>query len=615
MAQLRIVFDLVQPERWSHAATVVIAMIVASLLQSVGAVSVMPFIGLVADPAIIHHNEWMAWAYSAAGVDSTQQFLIVLGLVALGLIALTNLFAAYSRWLTLRFVWDTHDRLSQRLLGRYLSEPYSFYLDRNSSELSKSLLGEVRTVVDNVLMPWMDILSRGITVVVFALLLVLIDPILALLSAGTLSGAYAVIYFALRNKQRALGLRRERAFGDRFRISGEAFGGIKDVKVSDSEGYFLKRFREASRRYSETTTAHAIASELPRYALETVAFGGVVVAILYLLGTRDSLVDVLPVLALYAVAGYRLIPGLQSIFGSLSHIRFYSPAAATLHADLYCERDATAPTGPHSIDRARVDPSERLRVEREIRINHVTFRYVNSSRAVLEDVNLVIPVRTTVGLVGTTGSGKSTLADLILGLLLPTGGDILIDGVRLAPHTLPAWRCNVGYVSQAVFLSDDTIAQNIAFGIAENLIDTAAVESAARAAHLHDFIQRLPLGYQTIVGERGVRLSGGERQRIAIARALYRNPAVLVLDEATSALDGATEESVMRAIRGLYGQKTIVIIAHRLTTVRDCDVIYLLEDGRLVAEGTFSSLAEGNPKFRAMARGVAASVLTPEQCQ
>jgi ATP-binding cassette, subfamily B, bacterial PglK len=605
MMEVRKVFDLIEPEQRWRAAAVLLAMLVTALLQIAGVVSVMPFIGLVADPEIVHRNPWMTWGYAQLGVKNDQQFLLVLGILAVFLLAFSNAFAAFSKWLSLRFVWDTHDRLSQRLLTKYLSEPYSFYLDRNTADLNKSLLGEVRGVIDQVLLPWMDVLAKAITVVVFVLLLVLVDPMLAVLSAGTLSGIYGVIYFAMRNKQRKLGLRREKAFGDRFRITGEAFGGIKDVKVLGSESYYLSRFREASRRYSQATTAHSIASELPRFALETVAFGGIIVTIIYLLETRESLAHVLPVLALYALAGHRLIPALQSIFGSLNIIRFYFPAVATLHADLYRETVADSrltarPDGPPLTDAPDIS------FEAEIRAHRVTFYYPNTIRAALKDISLVISSRKTIGLVGATGSGKTTFADLILGLFTPTGGEILIDGVPLTEDNLKSWKRNVGYVPQAIFLSDSTIAQNIAFGVPDDRVDRRAVERAARAAHLHEFIQGLPLGYDTVVGERGVRLSGGERQRIAIARALYRDPAVLVMDEATSALDGATEESVMQAIRGLSGEKTIILIAHRFATVRDCDVIYMFEDGRLAAQGTFSALVNGNNAFRAMAREIAA---------
>jgi ATP-binding cassette, subfamily B, bacterial PglK len=243
-----------------------------------------------------------------------------------------------------------------------------------------------------------------------------------------------------------------------------------------------------------------------------------------------------------------------------------------------------------------------LGLEEAIRFRGVTFHYPDTKRPALRNIDVDLRRNQTIGLVGATGSGKTTFVDLILGLFQPTEGMILIDDIRLTPGNVAAWKRNVAYVPQSIFLSDSTITHNIAFGVPDDRIDPAAVERAARAAQLHDFVMALPLGYETIVGERGVRLSGGERQRVAVARALYRDTNVLVMDEATSALDGATEESVMDAIHGLSGKKTIIIIAHRLTTVRDCDVIYMFEDGALVAEGTYASLVRDNIRFRTMAR-------------
>jgi ATP-binding cassette, subfamily B, bacterial PglK len=595
--------DLIEPEQRWQLLGALFTMLLTAILQMGGIASVMPFIGLVADPEIIHSNSWMAWAYERSGAQTTTQFLVLLGTFAVVFLAIMNAFSAFSRWLSLRFVWDTHDRLSRRLLRKYLDEPYSFYLNRNSAELSRSLLADVRSVVDNCVLPAMDVLAKGITVALFVALLLFVDPVLAGLAAGTLSGAYAIIYVTTRRKQKELGEQRHIAFGDRFQIAGEAFGGIKEMKVSGVEPYFLARFSQSSARYSRAITSHSIISELPRFLLETVAFGGVIGATIYLLQTRETLAHVLPILALYALAGYRLIPALQSIFASLIGIRFHSPALRALHRDLYREPDpeAAPPVSDEAGDTANFAPDV-LGLEEAIRFRGVTFHYADTRRPALRNINVDLRRNQTIGLVGATGSGKTTFVDLILGLFQPTEGMILIDDIRLTPGNVAAWKRNVAYVPQSIFLSDSTITHNIAFGVPDDRIDPAAVERAARAAQLHDFVMALPLGYETIVGERGVRLSGGERQRVAVARALYRDTNVLVMDEATSALDGATEESVMDAIHGLSGKKTIIIIAHRLTTVRDCDVIYMFEDGALVAEGTYASLVRDNIRFRTMAR-------------
>ncbi len=610
MIEIRKALDLVEPQHRWRLSLVMVAMLITALLQIAGVVSIMPFIALVADPDLVHRNVWMAQIYESVGIESTNRFLALLGFATILLITSFNAFSAFSHWLSVRFVWEVHDRLSQRLLQKYLHEPYSFYFRRNTADLSKGLLGEVREVVDNVVVPWIEILTRGATVLMFVLLLMVVDPILALFSAGTLGGAYAVIYMSMRKRLAEYGARRHVAYGERFVITGEAFGGIKEVKAMGIENHFLDRFQVSSGRYSRAMTAHSMISKLPHYALEVVAFGGVIGAVVYLVETRGDLAEVIPVVALYVLAGYRLIPALQSLFYSLSHIRFNSAVLTALHDDLF--RPSQASPAPASASGSAGSGAGLLLFDREIRFKEVTFEYPGAARTALRNAELVIPAHQTVGLVGRTGSGKSTAVDLLLGLITPTQGEVLVDGIPLTEDNIAAWRRVIGYVPQSIFLSDATIAQNIALGLQEKHIDFGAIERAARAAQLHDFVKTLPRGYQTIVGERGVRLSGGERQRIAIARALYRDPLILVLDEATSALDGATEGSVMQAIQGLSGKKTIIMVTHRLTTVRSCDVIYLFEDGEITARGTFSDLAATNSKFRMMAKGVAGSALNKE---
>ncbi len=591
-------FDLIEPQRRGRFAAVLLMMVITAIVQSVGVASVMPFISLVADPGIITRNEWMARAYDALGFESTREFLIAVGVGSILILAVSNAVSAIGRWMSVRFVWDLHHSLTQRLLRKYLCAPYSFFLERNSSELTKNLLAQVRGVIDYVVMPCVDILARGATAVFLVLLLVLVDPVLAVVAGLALTGAYTLVYLALRGTQRELGIQRHNAFSDRFQIVGEAFGGIKDVKVLENEQLFLDRFDEASRRFSRVSTRQAVLAEIPRYALETVAFGGIIATIVYLLETRESLNQVLPIVALYAIAGYRLMPALQTIFVALSNIRFYTPMLVSLHEDLFAPVEGTL----HEVGSAGENAVEPISFEREIRFRAVEFSYPRRQTPAIASIDLVIPVNQTIGLIGSTGSGKTTIVDLLLGLFEPSAGQILIDDVPLGRANASSWKRMIGYVSQSIYLADGTVAQNIAFGVPDEQIDWEAVERAAAAAHLDAFVEKLPQGYHTVVGERGIRLSGGERQRIAIARALYRDPRVLVMDEATSALDGATEEAVMQAIRELSGRKTIILIAHRLTTVRECDIIYLIDDGRVAAQGTYAELAAGNAAFRAMAR-------------
>ena len=355
----------------------------------------------------------------------------------------------------------------------------------------------------------------------------------------------------------------------------------------------LGSFDAAALRFSRTQYISATLGMLPRFVLEVIAFGGILLLVLVLMHRGEGLATVLPVVSVYAFAGYRLMPALQMIYDSATMLRFAAPAIHRLFKSMQEIAVEVKPVQSHA---------EKIVPRQSIGFKQVTYSYPGADRPALKGLSLSISVPSTVGVVGKSGSGKTTAVDVILGLLQPQIGSLQVDNVDITPDVLPAWQGSLGYVPQQIFLADDSVAANIAFGRLEGDIDRAAVERAARAANLHDFIvEELPEGYDTSVGERGIRLSGGQRQRIGIARALYHEPQVLVLDEATSALDNLTEEAVMEAVRNLGGKTTVILIAHRLTTVRDCDHIFILDRGRLVGEGTFEELSRTHPQFRALA--------------
>ena len=379
----------------------------------------------------------------------------------------------------------------------------------------------------------------------------------------------------------------------------EAFGGIKQVKLRGSEDSFLGQFDPPSKRYARLQGSYRVVRKSPRYVLEAVAFGGIILIAIYLIAVQESIQQVIPMLGLYAFAGYRLMPALQKAFSGIASARFNSAALKALHRDL--RQRAEEKTAPAE---RRDPPGAPLTLDDRLVLDGVTFTYPEADEPAIQDLSLHVPSHTTVGFVGKTGSGKTTAVDLILGLLRPQAGTIAVDGTPLRDDTITIqrWQRNIGYVPQQTFLADDTIARNIAFGVPPDEIDRAAVRDAARRAHIHDFVtQELPDGWETIVGERGVKLSGGQRQRVSIARALYHRPSVLVFDEATSALDQATEASVMEAIYELDDNHTILVIAHRLSTVEKADNIIMLEQGRKVGEGTYDQLAHEHAKFREMA--------------
>jgi ATP-binding cassette, subfamily B, bacterial PglK len=447
-----------------------------------------------------------------------------------------------------------------------------------------------------VLLPLTDFAARLVVAVAMLGLLVAVDPLLALSVLGVLGTAYAGVYLGFRAYLYRLGRDRYTSGRMRFKTASEALQGIKAVKVGGRERYFLAKFEAASAEFSALQPRFQTLSRTPRYVLETLAFGGIVVIVLVLLRAERTLADVIPVLSLYALAGYRMLPAMQEMFSSITQVRFHAPVVDTIY-DQFTRHTVSAP-----LPEADVPP---LPLRREIELRGLRFRYQGADALTLDGIDLTIARNSSVAFVGPTGSGKSTLVDILVGLLRADEGEVRVDGVPVTPENVRAWQASIGYVPQEAMLFDDTVLRNIVFGVEDAAVDRARVERAARLARIHDFItDELSEGYDTVVGERGIRLSGGQRQRIGLARALYREPSVLILDEATSALDGVTEREVMEAIAGMRNQVTLVLIAHRLTTVRDCDRIYLLDGGRITDEGTYGDLIASNHLFRGMAKAV-----------
>lgn len=556
----------------------------------------MPFITVASDPTKIQTNEYLARAYEVLGFDSARAFLLVLGIGVIGFLIVSNVTRALVSWFVYRFSAMRLHSIGHRLLRRYLDQPYVFFLNQNTSVLAKNILHEATMVVRRFLLPSLQFASKAVIAVSIVLLLFVVDPILALLITGVLAGAYGIVFLTVRKKLNSIGRRRVRANSLRYKFATEAMSGIKDIKLLGKERTFLKAFAKPSKGFAKAEAASEIIGELPKYFLETIAFGGVLLIVLYLIRTRGNFEDIVPIISLYAVAGYRLMPALQTLFRGLTRMRYSAPLVEALYNDLegWQETHHMPP----------ITATDQLPFRKQLELREIRFRYPGADDVVIKDQSISIFKNTTVGFVGPTGCGKTTLVDIVLGLLVPESGRIVVDGVEITDENRRNWQANLGYVPQQIYLTDDTIARNIAFGIAPEEIDQATVETAAKIANLHEFIEtELHNGYQTEVGERGIRLSGGQRQRIGIARAMYHDPDLLILDEATSALDNLTEQAIMDAIHNLSHRKTILMIAHRLSTVRECDVIYMMDHGRIVDSGQYEELLQRNPQFRRMVEG------------
>ncbi len=561
-----------------------------ALLEMIGVASIMPFISVLINPEIIETNSTLKKIFEISiniGVKTEQQFLFILGICVFMLLVISIIFKALTSYLQLRFTNMREYTIGKRLVEGYLHQPYIWFLSRHSADIGKSILSEVGFIIGHGLTPMMELAAKSFVAIAFIILLVLIDPNIALIAGLTVGSAYLVIYKFTRHFLNRIGAERVTANELRFTAVSEAFGASKEVKLGGLEESFIKRFAKPAQTYARHVSSSAVISQIPRFALEAIVFGGMLLVILYLMTQRGSFVDALPIMALYAFAGYRLMPALQGIYVAITQLRFIGPALETLYNDLKSLKPYTAS-----------NKKALITLNKNIILKNIHFDYPNASRTALKNICLNIDANTTVGLVGTTGSGKTTTVDIILGLLEAKRGTLEIDGRVIDEKNRRDWQRSIGYVPQNIYLSDDTVSANIAFGVEHKDIDQKAVVRASKIANLHEFVtNELPLQYQTTIGERGARLSGGQRQRIGIARALYHNPRVLILDEATSALDNLTEKAVMEEVYNLSNDITIILIAHRLSTVKKCDKIFILENGEVQNTGTFEELLKINKNF------------------
>ncbi len=595
---LKTIYALLSPRDRRRAGGVVALMLVNASLALLGVGSILPFLTVAMDPTAVQKSAALNWVYVNSGIQSVPEFVMLLGIVILVLIVLMNAVAALELWADMRFIYGFAQSLSLRLMTQYLSRPYEFFLTRNTSDLSMNVLSEIQELTGGVLKPGTVLLSKGVVALSLTTLLIVIQPLVTLSAMVLLGGAYAIVYWTINSRLVRLGKKRVETNTGRYKLNAEAFGGLKEVKTLGREGYFLNQYDAVSRKYADYVTKSKVYPRLPLFLIESIAFGGFIAGLLLLVASGYEMAEVVPVLGFFAVAATRLLPGFQEILGSLANFRFNEHLLRKLHHDLVVSRVEPITAVPPV-------PQSALAFEHRVKLEHIAFGYQGTGKDVILDLTLEIPKNTSVALVGTTGAGKTTIVDIVLGLLVPQKGRVLVDDTPLEPANVRAWRRNIGYVPQDVFLTDDTIIRNIAFGLEDREIDRGAVENAAAVAHIHDFVTgELAAGYDTLIGERGVRLSGGQRQRLGIARALYHDPAFLVLDEATSDIDNITEEYITEAIQSLAGRKTLLIVAHRLTTVKRCDCICVLDSGSIVASGTFDELAATNPVFQRMIQGM-----------
>ena len=582
---------LLTPSEQRHAVLLLIMILAMALIDTIGVASILPFMAVLTNPDIIETNLILKKMYHTSntfGVESSQQFLFALGIFVFVTLVISLIFKAITTYVQVKFIQMREYSVGKRLIQGYLHQPYSWFLNRNSAELGKNILSEVTLVIGSGLRPLIELIAKGLVAIALICLLVIADPKLAVIVGLSIGGAYGIIFLIIRHYLNIIGKARLRSNELRFKSVSEAFGASKEVKIGGLEQKYIQKFSDPAQIYAKTQASSQAINLIPRFFLEAMAFGGILLIILYMMTQSGNFNNSLPIISLYVFAGYRLMPAVQQIYVSFARLTFIGPSLNKIYNDI---KNLSIP----NIDKEQGT----LLIKNDVILKNIFYNYPNSSRTALKNISLKISAKSSVGLVGTTGSGKTTTVDIILGLLEAQKGTLEVDGKIIDKQNCRSWQRSIGYVPQHIYLSDDTVAANIAFGVEPIDISLEAVEKASKIANLHEFVvNQLDNKYQTTIGERGIRLSGGQRQRIGIARALYHNPQVLILDEATSALDNKTEKAVMDAVDNLSKDITIILIAHRLSTVKKCDKIVLLENGEIKNQGKFEELIKLNENFR-----------------
>ncbi len=596
LKQLKELYSLLTDEQRKKLIRLQFLVVLMAFAELGGVLAIGPFMALVGDMSQVQGNGIAGDLYGLSGLEDPRAFLFWAGVGVLVALTIAACISMVTIWRLSIYGARVGAELSSRLYKHYMYQPWLFHASGSSSQLTNQIAQECTRVTIGIINPFMQMNARIVMAALMAVAIFVFSPAVAITGLVIFTSAYVAMYKIVRQRLVRNGGTITDAQRLRFKLMGEGFGGIKDALLLGRQQVFTDRFEKASAELADAQGKNQAMSQVPRFAMELVAFGSVISLILYLLAAHDgNLGTILPLLSVYALAGFKLLPAFQQIYSSISMIRGNLAAFEGLRADL----KASAVT-PNQYNVGK-NSGAHLTPRKTIELKNTQFTYPGKSEPSIRDLTMTIGVNKVIGLVGASGSGKSTTIDILLGLIHPEKGQLLIDGKPLSKQQLRAWQNTLGFVPQSIFLADSSIRENIAFGLPRASIDEEKVQRAATMAHLDELLAELPDGINTRVGERGVQLSGGQRQRIGIARALYHDADVLVLDEATSALDGITEKLVMDAIHDFAGRKTIIMIAHRLATVKQCDSIYLIADGRVIDRGSFDELAQRNTVFQRMA--------------
>lgn len=548
--------------------------VVGSVLELLGVTIFLPFVNIIMYPDYVKNNEILNWFYEKGGFSTVKGFEVFLCIVIIGIYITKNVYLIVQKNITYKFSFHLQKTLATKLLNSYMKEPYSFHLKKNVAQLQRALQEDVANF-SGFVMQALELAAELGVCFLLGIYLLTVSKTITVVVVGLL--VICVLGFTFGTKRLSKGLGKDCQIykAKIYQWINQSLGGIKEIKILGREDYFLDSYNLYYGKYTKALQILRLISMIPKYIVEAVCMTGLVFAIIIkiIFGEAD-MIHFIPQLTVFATAAFRLLPSVGRINGYVTQMLSYMPSIDLVYNDL-------KEIEKYKVKEAEETENNYCQLNKEIYVDHVSFQYESGNEEILHNVELTVPKGKMVAFIGTSGAGKTTMVDIILGLLEPNQGHVYADGIDIH-RNLAVWHKQIGYIPQTIYLADDTIRANIAFGVFENEIDDQAVARAMREAQLDEFVNILPEGLNTYVGDRGVRLSGGQRQRIGIARALYHNPEILVLDEATSALDNETEAAVMNAIDGLHGMKTLMIIAHRLTTIRNADIIYEVTEGQVI---------------------------------
>lgn len=561
--------------------------VISAIFELVGVLAIGPFIALVGNIGLIETHQVIGGVYRSSGISSPTEFLALTGVIVLVLMFAAAIASIFTIWKLSLFAASVGAEFGDRLYQLYMNKGYLYHTSINSADLVKKIAIEVSRVTDNVLQPIVQINARIATVMFISIFVFVYNPYMAILGIVILSSAYFILYYLVRGKLARNGKLISEYSKRRFSLMNEGFGAIKEIEILGRKNYFVNKFKDSGQIFSLAYGTSNGLYNTPRYLIEFVVYSSMIGLILLLLKAYDGeLSAILPVMGVFGVAALKLLPSFQQIYSGAAQIRNNISALDSINSDLL---EASQYSFEESLSTNKISGN--------INLEKATFKYKNNNAPALHNITIEIPSKTSIGIVGPSGSGKSTLLDVLIGSISLDSGKLIVGEEIINEESLPNWRNSIGYVSQISLIKDGTIAENIAFGIDSENIDYGKLSRAAKLAQLDIWVQSLPASYETQVGERGLQISGGQRQRIAIARALYNDAEYLFFDEATSALDGVTERDIMNAINNMAGIKTIVMIAHRLNTVKNCDYIYLISNGQVQDSGTYDSLIKSSDYF------------------